>query len=317
MTLYERIYRIYFRLCRNWMGNPNTFNTMLFKASSVSTQLYFNYVYKHILKTSKVRVEGRNFKGNVIASLTTYPARINAVGFAIETIFNQTRKPDRIILWLAKVQFPEGVESLPKMIKQQMDRGLEVRFVDDYKSHKKYYFAIKENPDCNVITFDDDVFYPPFIIEDLMQLNERFPNCVCAHSASEIPEESFYDMRKWQVGHFNSLNEKYGRLRLIGISGVLYPPHVLHQDVFNVELRQRLCPWADDLWLTMMAYINGNRIVRYEHCPNPLDIWGSQTFSLSRGGDMGTEVTQGLTNEEQWDMLVNHYKDILSKYIPN
>lgn len=113
------------------MEKPNILNTIMFKASSLLTKGYLNNVYKHLLKHSDVRIEGHRFKNNVIASLTTYPARINVVGFAIETIFNQTRKPDRVILWLAKEQFPEGVECLPKMIKKQIERGLEVRFVDD------------------------------------------------------------------------------------------------------------------------------------------------------------------------------------------
>lgn len=315
MAYFDKVYRIYFRFCLNWMSNPNILNTIAFKVFSIFTQLYLNSIYRVILKYSRERIKGYCKPGGIIASLTTYPARINLVGYAIETIFNQTHKPDRIILWLAKEQFPNGIDNLPQMIRKQMGRGLEVKFVADYKSHKKYYCAMKENPEDYIITFDDDVFYPSFVIEDLLKLNQQYPNCVCAHSASEIPKDSFYDMRKWQAGHFNSLNDDYGCLRILGIGGVLYPPHVLHQDVLDANLRKTLCPWADDLWLTMMALIKGNRVVRYEHCANPIDIWGSQKFSLSRGGDMGVDVTSGLTNEEQWDNLVKYYRKTLDNYI--
>lgn len=279
MSFYSLLYRSYFKACRNWMGNQNLVNTILFKISSIFTQVYLNVIHKRILVRNNAYISNLHFPlGGVIASITTYPARINVVGYAIETIFNQSVKPDRIILWLAKSQFPKGEEELPEMIKKQIKRGLEVRFVEDYKSHKKYFFAMKEFPDSCIITFDDDVFYPPFIIEDLMEMHKNYPDCVCAHSASEIPGNNFYDMREWKSGHFSSLNEEFGRLRIIGISGVLYPPNVLHSDVLDVELRDKLCPWADDLWLTMMAYINGKRIVRYEHCSNPLDIWALRFF---------------------------------------
>lgn len=307
--VYDRIYRLYFRNCERWMVNPTNINKGLFKSTSIFTQLYLNNVYKHCLKRNKNCLQtGRQ---NVIASLTTYPARINTVWVTIETLFNQSVQPDKIILYLAKEQFPNELEDLPATLIKQMQRGLSIRFVPDYKSHKKYYFAMKEFPDSCVMIFDDDVFYPSFFVEDLLKLHDKYPDCVCAHSASELPPPNIKEFNTtpfYKAPHFRHLNEVYGKLRVLGIAGVLYPPKCLHDDVFNVELRKELCPWADDLWLTMMALINGKRIVRYEFCSNPLDVWGTQTQSLSRGGDMGYSVTHGLTNEDQWQRLTEYYK---------
>ena len=42
----------------------------------------------------------------------------------------------------------------------QQKRGLTIRFCEDLKAHKKYYYAFKEYPDDIVITVDDDVIYP-------------------------------------------------------------------------------------------------------------------------------------------------------------
>ena len=39
-------------------------------------------------------------------SLTTYPGRIKTVHFTIETLLNQTMKPDRVVLWLGEDKFP-------------------------------------------------------------------------------------------------------------------------------------------------------------------------------------------------------------------
>lgn len=43
-------------------------------------------------------------------------------------------------------------------------------------------------------------------------------------------------------------------------SGSLFPPHALDLEVFNKEVILNLCPYADDLWLTFMAYRNKTKI---------------------------------------------------------
>lgn len=41
----------------------------------------------------------------IVVSLTSFPARIKKVHIVIESLLNQTIKPDKIILWLSKEQF--------------------------------------------------------------------------------------------------------------------------------------------------------------------------------------------------------------------
>lgn len=82
----------------------------------------------------------------VIVSLTTFPARINKVYITIETIFQQETLPNRIILWLANKQFPRGLYALPQRLLNMQQKGLEIRFCEDIRSYKKYYYSIKNNP---------------------------------------------------------------------------------------------------------------------------------------------------------------------------
>lgn len=58
--------------------------------------------------------------------------------------------------------------------------GLEIRFCDDLRSHKKYYFAMQEYPEDIVILFDDDMFYPKNTIKKLYELYKKFPSDICA-----------------------------------------------------------------------------------------------------------------------------------------
>lgn len=55
----------------------------------------------------------------------------------IETILSQSIKPDKVILYLSKVQFPRLEEDLPDSLLNMKARGLDIRFVEgDIRSHK-------------------------------------------------------------------------------------------------------------------------------------------------------------------------------------
>ena len=63
--------------------------------------------------------------------------------------------------------------------------------------------------------------------------------------------------------------------------------------------------------------LNGTIIQRYEFRSNPLDVLGTQRFNLSRGGDLGYSVTQGVTNDDQWHNLITYYAGLIVKQMEN
>ncbi len=85
------------------------------------------------------------YNSKVIVSLMSYPARIDLVASVLETLYAQTQKPDRIILWLAEEQFPKREEDLPgELVEDVISGKLDLRWCDDLGSHKKYYYAMQE-----------------------------------------------------------------------------------------------------------------------------------------------------------------------------
>jgi len=38
----------------------------------------------------------------------------------------------------------------------------------------------------------------------------------------------------------------------LGVGGVLYPPHIFSNEIFNVDVFLKICPIADDLWFWVM-----------------------------------------------------------------
>ena len=51
---------------------------------------------------------------------------------------------------------------------------------------------------------------------------------------------------------------------IIGCEGCLYPPHSLSEEVSNEDVFRVLCPFADDIWFTAMALMNGTSICHVE-----------------------------------------------------
>ena len=64
-----------------------------------------------------------------IVSLTSWKKRIDIVHNAIESIMNQTVKPDKIVLNLSLDEFPSGNDELPENLTSLIDNGLEIGWV--------------------------------------------------------------------------------------------------------------------------------------------------------------------------------------------
>ena len=78
-------------------------------------------------------------ENDIIISLTSYASRVQTVHLTIESLLNQTIKPNKIILWL---NAPYNSDNIPQILKKQINRGLEVKFAEDYKSYDKLIHSL-------------------------------------------------------------------------------------------------------------------------------------------------------------------------------
>lgn len=238
-----------------------------------------------------------------IVSLTSFPARINEIWITIDTLLRQSFKPDKIILWLAKTQFPE--ERIPENLKNLMSRGLTINFCDeDLRSHKKYFYAMLSFPDANIITFDDDVYYPSNTLLDIIKLHKQHPQTICANRAHKITFTSDGFVRKYSKWKHNykSISSPTHLLTQVGVGGVLYPPGSLHNEVFNNVVFKEICFHADDLWLKVMALMKGTKIVTNKRYNKDfITITSSQKEKLVSNNVFGGG------NDEQLKNVLAHY----------
>lgn len=198
----------------------------------------------------------------IIVSLTTFPERISTVWITIATMMNQTYKPKKIILWLAKDQFPDE-KGIPHNLLRLKKRGLEICFCDDLKPHKKYYYTMQKYPHDYVVTVDDDVLYPENHLEQLWQTHLKYPKAVCcqySHRITYTPQGNIEKYENWE-SCYGKADMPTLQILPVGCGGVLYPPNVLHQDLLKKDYIEQLCPMMDDLWLKGMAALQGTKAV--------------------------------------------------------
>lgn len=197
-----------------------------------------------------------NKRNNIIVSVTTYKERINDVHLVIESLGRQTIKPEKIILWLDESEFK--LSDIPLVIKNQIDRGLEVRFCYDYKSYKKIIPTLKDFPTYNVITVDDDIIYPRDMIEILYRESKQFSGVIIGHRAHKITynKGKRKPYCKWEL-ETNYSNTSLNDVFITTGGGTLFPAGCFNDEFFNSEVFLDICPHADDIWINSMAILNG------------------------------------------------------------
>lgn len=202
--------------------------------------------------------------GGPVVSLTSHGARLTRVHVSIESIAQGTALPSRVILWLDDA---DVVNDLPKKLRRQVRRGLEVRLSKNYGPHTKYfpYVRSQETHEFPLVTADDDVVYPKWWLEGLLKARETHSTDVIAYRARRI---RFQDgvLQPYETWPF-STDQRASVLNFgTGHSGVYYPTSMLNA---LAELDERFvdkCLKADDVWLHWAAFRSGHavRLVRSE-----------------------------------------------------
>lgn len=220
----------------------------------------FCTVQKHSYENMKCLVSRR-----LIVSLTSYPKRIGVVAQVLNTIYAQTRKADEIILWLAEEQFPGKEADLPDNLRQLIsDKRLTVRWCDDLKGHKKYFYALQEYQDDIVVTIDDDLLYPQDMLASLYKSYLLYPDAVStlrAHLILVSEQNQILPYREWIHETDACIHKPCMQLMASGGAGDLYPPGLYRKDFFDREAVLEYCLWADNLWVKAMQLVSDVPVV--------------------------------------------------------
>lgn len=240
----------------------------------------------------------------VNVSLTSFPARISIVPQVIRSIINQSVKPDRILLWLSRDQFPMEEADLPAELTTLKENGLEIMWCDDIRPHKKYFYTMQKYPHDITITVDDDVVYKENVIETLLKSYERFPfavSCLRAHQITFSGDGNLNGYRLWKRG-VQTVHYPNHALLAVGVGGVLYPPDCFGETAFNKDFIVANCVNADDLWLKVNEIVHNVPVVLAAASEDVKNIKGSQNEALYKSNDFSD------ANDVQFAAILDHFK---------
>lgn len=234
---------------------------------------------------------------NLTVSLTSFPTRIQYVSQVLESLRRQTRPADRIVVYLSEDQFPGREADLPEALRAQAAGGVLVHWVrGDLKPHKKYYYVFREYPDDLILTVDDDVIYPPEMIERFEATHQAYPRAVAAgrtHLITLDAEGEVNPYARWIQRTAGFEEGPAMQLFAVGVGGVLYDPKLFPPELLDEKAILETCPEADDLWLKAMELAAGIPVVRVMKLPELVQfVPGSQDTSLYR-----SNLDQGRNDE--------------------
>ncbi len=269
--------------------------------------------YYTIFKRGQVGVNKRNKRNRkLIVSMTSIPDRINKTWITIESLFRQTYKPDRIILWLSKEEFKNF--PLPSALKTQQKRGLQIKYCDNLMSYKKIYYTAKENPNSYIVTVDDDIIYAENMLEELVRTYKQNQGCIICNRSHYMEKRggslSSYD--KWL---------KYEERKCIdgkpsfhnfftGCGGTLFPVSLMDRKFLDKDAFLVLAPYADDVWLNFCAWLSNIKVVNTKgFLGHVIEIQSSSTKGLVRINVLYKK------NDEQIEKVLRHFEIDIQKYL--
>lgn len=272
-----------------------------------------NYVYGdnildwlQIIRQNDLESYRNTARKEIVVSLTSYPARISSVAAAVSSLGQQLRKPDRIVLYLARDQFPRREKDLPLDLAALIRaKKVELRWVDgDIGPHKKYFYALQEFDNALVVTIDDDLIYPDDMIDNLYKTHLRHPRSIPTMRAHFITYDSTGKVKpykQWLMEFDGLLELPSMRLLATGGAGALYPTDLFKGYPFSeIDLLEN-APNADDLWLKFIETSLGIPVTLtaphtpLRYLPDTQEV-GLYHQNLDKG-----------ENDTQWTKIAKHY----------
>lgn len=214
----------------------------------------------------------------VIVSLTSYGHRLETCHLTLSCLLAQTVLPNKIILWLTQKDSENVPESLKRMLNGRISLGIST----DLRSYKKLIPSLINFPGSYIVTVDDDWYFPPTWLSELISAHDFSSSNVTAHRVHMITRDgqgAVMPYHLWKRTSGEKLEASADLFPTNG-AGTLFPPGSLHPDVLDVTSFQELAPTSDDIWIYCMLRKAGN-MCRSVGSPNREFNWpGSQVQSL-------------------------------------
>lgn len=198
-----------------------------------------------------------NDESDIVVSLTTHGKRLaESAPYGIYSLFTQTVLPNRIVISINKDDWNE--DNLPPLIKRLMQSGLEVIFCRDVRSHTKFLPALERFPNNPIITVDDDMCYDEHMVEELVTAYNKSDRKTIFCRQGTFPKKrnsKYMSYMQWEdsINFTDECQNKFTQnVSPYGVYGVIYPPCIFDNEIFNSDVFLKLAPHTDDIWFWLM-----------------------------------------------------------------
>ncbi|MFP2995906.1 glycosyltransferase family A protein [Spongiivirga sp. MCCC 1A20706] len=267
------------------------------KLKEIPTSIYHTLRLKS-LRTKSLH-ESKDKSLPIIISLTTIPSRLKTLHITVRSILDQSKKPEKVVLWLNEDHF----ELLPDSLRKIEGDRFEIISSPYTFSHRKLIHSLKKYQDQIIVTCDDDMIYRKNWLALIYNEHLKKPKAVIGNQTRYIQYDSKGNVlpyKQWLYPYDNQVNQN--AILPIGAEGVLYPPNCLDSRVVNVDLFMQLAPKADDLWFKAMSLLKGTRSIQAENRPKKaIPIFGTQAVSLKKHNIDHDK------NRTQWEALIEYF----------
>lgn len=259
----------------------------------------------------------RHCEFEVVVSMATHGERFYEVYMAIESIMQQSIKPNRIILNISKEEFTN--KPLPVPLRYQQKRGLEINYCEDLWSFKKIIPTLRKYPNSIIVTVDDDCLYNVDMLENLIDSYKQDPSAIWGNRIHKIKFEpqtqKICSYMKWDM--CIPYNEDSSKLHFItSVGGVLYPPNSLYKDVLRDDIFMDICRTNDDVWCYVMAILNNTPIRKVRtHSSNGEDYLSVEEVQSSGLCQINTNIGGNYCKNDDIIKVVFEKYDIISKIL--
>ncbi len=230
-----------------------------------------------------------------VITLTTIPSRLISkhpedIHTCLDSLLDQTFEDYEIHFNIPYKLNSTGEEYvIPEWLDKMVEENPKLKYFrgEDYGSITKIVDTLKriEDPNCVIITADDDLVYHPEMVEEQYKnQTEKFANCAVGYDGMGSLDNVFTDVRNHYVVSV-PFNVKVNVLQ--HYKTVSYKRCYFEDDFFTDFVDKS---WADDV--TVSAYMGKQKIDRYvtyyekEEIPQTIEEWadrgGVTTFPVLR-----------------------------------
>ena len=249
-------------------------------------------------------LEKRGANWSFDVSVTSHPARFEALAISLESLKSQILQPENILVHISEEDYPK----LPDAIKDlETSNYIKIIKCEDLGSGKKLIPALANQGGKPIITIDDDLYFETDLFLQLLIAHNLYPNTVIAARVHKVTQDqigSVQSFSAWEK-HYDHAEGPAADFMPTSGAGTLFPAGSLHEDASNPELYRKLSFNTDDLWWYFQARRKGTLVRRLSGLDTLNFIDSTQEVGLWKNGNQDR-------NEVNLKALISEYGNPIS-----